>query len=311
MKAIRYSLFLVLTCLGFASLAQGNLNVSGVVNNANGSVPVIITVDNATFTVMTEPSGAFFFNTMVTADSGLVVVSVPCQGMLADTQSQSYDMDNLQLYFDLTYCSTNPIDDCDAYFWAWNDSISSDSITIDPFNVYIINQSSGTGISYAWDFGDGTTSTEAYPDHFYESTGEYTICLTVSSENCEDTYCLTFSVDGEGQFNGAGGAQQGFNLNVVAEMTVGLNEASTMPASLNVYPNPVQENSTLSFNSNHSYTADLQIYNVMGQMIQNVKVQITKGQNNLPLELDGLNSGNYFVRLVNEAGQATSIQVMK
>lgn len=38
-----------------------------------------------------------------------------------------------------------------------------------------------------WDFGDGTVS--EWPYHLYEKPGEYKICLTVATEDCEDTYC--------------------------------------------------------------------------------------------------------------------------
>lgn len=47
-------------------------------------------------------------------------------------------------------------------------------------------QSSGTGITNRlWDFGDGTTSTEANPIHTYTSFGQYTIQLTtITSDGC-------------------------------------------------------------------------------------------------------------------------------
>jgi PKD repeat protein len=38
----------------------------------------------------------------------------------------------------------------------------------------------GTIVAYAWDFGDGTSSTEANPSHTYASAGNYTASLTVT-----------------------------------------------------------------------------------------------------------------------------------
>ena len=38
----------------------------------------------------------------------------------------------------------------------------------------------GLPLSYAWTFGDGTTSTEANPTHFYNQNGQYTVRLSVS-----------------------------------------------------------------------------------------------------------------------------------
>lgn len=38
------------------------------------------------------------------------------------------------------------------------------------------------GNSYAWDFGDGTTSTDKNPTHLYAAVGKYTVKLTVTNE---------------------------------------------------------------------------------------------------------------------------------
>jgi PKD repeat protein len=38
--------------------------------------------------------------------------------------------------------------------------------------------------TYEWDFGDGTTSTEANPTHTYDTAGEYTVTLTVTPHRC-------------------------------------------------------------------------------------------------------------------------------
>jgi chitodextrinase len=38
--------------------------------------------------------------------------------------------------------------------------------------------------AYEWDFGDGTTSTEANPTHAYDTAGEYTVTLTVIPFRC-------------------------------------------------------------------------------------------------------------------------------
>lgn len=52
--------------------------------------------------------------------------------------------------------------------------------------VNFTNKSSGPGtLSYLWNFGDGTTSTQKDPKHIYAQKGIYTIRLTVtSSEGC-------------------------------------------------------------------------------------------------------------------------------
>ena len=42
------------------------------------------------------------------------------------------------------------------------------------------NDPEGEPLTYAWDFGDGTTSTAANPTHTYAAAGSYTVRLTVS-----------------------------------------------------------------------------------------------------------------------------------
>lgn len=52
------------------------------------------------------------------------------------------------------------------------------------------NFSSGA-TSYAWDFGDGKTSTEKDPSHQYIATGTYNVCLVaINAAGCSDTFCL-------------------------------------------------------------------------------------------------------------------------
>ncbi len=57
--------------------------------------------------------------------------------------------------------------------------------------IKFLNQSHGTGLTYEWTFGDGSTSTDKNPVHDYLLEGIYTVCLTVTDVNgCTDVYCL-------------------------------------------------------------------------------------------------------------------------
>jgi PKD repeat protein len=58
-----------------------------------------------------------------------------------------------------------------------------------PVTIDFTNTSTGPGtFSYAWDFGDGGTSTLQHPSHSYTATGSFTVTLTVtSSTGCSDT----------------------------------------------------------------------------------------------------------------------------
>ena len=44
-------------------------------------------------------------------------------------------------------------------------------------------------LAYAWDLGDGSTSTEPSPTHTYAGAGPYEACLTVNTATCSTTAC--------------------------------------------------------------------------------------------------------------------------
>src|SRR5512133_480 len=51
-----------------------------------------------------------------------------------------------------------------------------------PTKVSFVDNSLGsTPMTFAWDFGDGSTSTEQNPDHMYLQRGTYTVSLTVKN----------------------------------------------------------------------------------------------------------------------------------
>jgi C1A family cysteine protease len=56
-----------------------------------------------------------------------------------------------------------------------------------PLTVNFTDQSTGDIIDWFWDFGDGDTSTEQNPPHTYNSTGDFTVSLTVTGPSGSDT----------------------------------------------------------------------------------------------------------------------------
>ena len=56
-----------------------------------------------------------------------------------------------------------------------------------PLNVNFIDKSTGAPTSWQWDFGDGAKSTEKNPVHQYTAPGKFTVTLSVSNANGQDS----------------------------------------------------------------------------------------------------------------------------
>jgi PKD repeat protein len=59
-----------------------------------------------------------------------------------------------------------------------------------PYNVQFTDLSTGSGLTYLWDFGDSTTSTSQNPSHLYTNPGVYDVTLTVRN-GCGNQNTLT------------------------------------------------------------------------------------------------------------------------
>lgn len=61
-------------------------------------------------------------------------------------------------------------------------------VTVPSQPVFTYNLSSNASI-HAWDFGDGTTSSELNPVHYYQASGTYDVSLIANNQwNCPDTF---------------------------------------------------------------------------------------------------------------------------
>lgn len=57
-----------------------------------------------------------------------------------------------------------------------------------PLNVSFSDLSTGGATSWAWNFGDGGTSTQQNPAHAYQTAGSFSVTLTVSNGSCNHTF---------------------------------------------------------------------------------------------------------------------------
>jgi gliding motility-associated-like protein len=104
------------------------------------------------------------------------VVSLVVTDSLGCTASYSYSVDVPTIGIDF-----NPLD-CSKYYYQFNAIKSSVELN---------------GITYLWDFGDGTSSSMTNPTHFFNKTGSYKVKLTVSGVSCSSIFEETIYVSPE------------------------------------------------------------------------------------------------------------------
>lgn len=60
---------------------------------------------------------------------------------------------------------------------------------------FVAAADSTPNVTYQWDFGDGTGSTQQNPSHTYTASGTYTYCFDYSGSLCSGSICRTVQVD--------------------------------------------------------------------------------------------------------------------
>ncbi len=76
--------------------------------------------------------------------------------------------------------------------WQWYQHTGNDTVTF-------YSSTATYNMNHFWTFGDGTTSTQPFPVHYYSQPGTYTVCLIVElpGTHCADTLCRTITVTGQ------------------------------------------------------------------------------------------------------------------
>jgi PKD repeat protein len=165
--------------------------------------------------------------------------------------------------------------------------------------------------SWAWDFGDGGTSTDQNPVHTFSSNASYWITLTVvSNSGCTATFKMhpwiwnrgVEVINTIGTENGISGDVTGQNDLTGATTSIKDNNGNLQ---FSVYPNPVQDK--LNISSVNAQDMQISISDMLGRTIDQVTV---KGQTNYQVDMSALKNGVYVVRVSN-GYQTFTTQVVK
>ncbi|MCB9163280.1 MAG: PKD domain-containing protein [Flavobacteriales bacterium] len=202
-------------------------------------------------------------------------------------------------------CVPNSPGDCEAGFWvlqAYENGDTTGNGTPIPNTLWVWNLSNGgTGFyQFVWDFGDGSTSTEAFPTHIYADSGPYELCLTITdSDGCTDTYCDSLSVDEDGIYSGLigdTGNRTALTLNVVNPLTTGIDEEE-MLATISLWPNPARELLNIALDSRTAGSVRLEVVDLNGRIVLERQEQLNLGGNRLQLGTEDLPAGLYALRI--------------
>ncbi len=126
-------------------------------------------------------SGAYSFSNLPTSATGYTVYVYDCQqNFVQQNVASNSGTANFSI------CTSNP-SSCNAYFTSSPDSSNANLIN---FTDY----STGNPTTWAWSFGDGTTSNLQNPSHTYASSGSYNVYLLISSALCSDSISISVTV---------------------------------------------------------------------------------------------------------------------
>lgn len=203
--------------------------------------------------------------------------------------------DSSDVYVNIN-CQSVPdstINNCqvDSYFVVFADSTNAG-------NYFAYNMSSGTGnLSYVWDFGDGTSSTQQYPFHQYAVPGQYVLCLMVTATNgtttCTDTYCDSSSVQK---------MASGFLMSqiaVIPQSVTDMKEENLLKGIV-AFPNPINDELTIEMELSANISGvTCTLIDALGKVVLINKIIDPK----TTINTSNLDKGFYFLSVSNEEGK--------
>ncbi|MDF2453351.1 MAG: peptidase thermolysin [Bacteroidota bacterium] len=174
---------------------------------------------------------------------------------------------------------------------SFGSNYTSQTITVNPliFNIGVggtmaINQpltyttSLNGGLSYTWDFGDGSLSGIQTSTHSYTAAGTYTVKLTIISGGCVNTMSTT----------------------VLISTNVGIDEAGLERFGLNVFPNPFNTQASIKLKLPEEIELTIDLYNAIGQKIKTIAESKLYEKGEHTFSTESLAKGVYFLKLKHE-----------
>ncbi|XOV91537.1 MAG: T9SS type A sorting domain-containing protein [Bacteroidota bacterium] len=136
--------------------------------------------------------------------------------------------------------------------------------------------------SYLWDFGDGLTSMEKDPSHYYYEEGTFTVSLVISAEECEKTIIKEDLIT---------------VLPSEDETILGAEDKSK--GMIKLYPQPFDHSLTIELYVIKPGIYKVEVYDLSGVSLLTEAQQLKKGDSKVNIDGSMLSSGVYLCKVSN------------
>ncbi len=148
-------------------------------------------------------------------------------------------------------------------------------------NIDFTNNSTNA-VSYVWNFGDGSSSTEENPSHSYAANGEYVVTLeSVNAAGCTDFAMIEITV-GDG---------------------VGVDENQQLSNNIRVFPNPASSRVNIQFDFDTPKALGIHLVDMLGRTVHAIPQQNYMIEN-IDFSTSHLQNGIYNLVFFNEDQQS-------
>ncbi|TAL67086.1 MAG: PKD domain-containing protein [Bacteroidetes bacterium] len=152
---------------------------------------------------------------------------------------------------------------------------------ITPLSVQFTDNSTGEPSGWYWTFGDDSSSTEQNPVHIYETSGTFTVTLTVSDGNYNDTKTVTDYI--------------------IVNKNTGVDDADDFNLMIFNYPNPFNNETRISFRLTRPQKITLKVFDILGCEVKTlVNGEFDTGENVVIFDGSNLLNGIYYYILKTE-----------
>lgn len=146
-------------------------------------------------------------------------------------------------------------------------------------NFASFSNKSTNAVSYYWEFGDDSTSTDKHPTHIYKDRKQYTVKLTVKN-SCDSSVTITKSID-------------------LSKKPVGIQVAQL--DGITVFPNPTTDVFTVKYTQANQQNYTLELLSMDGRIVKNVSDKFDLNSE-IKLDVSDLATGSYILRLSDVKG---------